>query len=589
MADPKIINQVSWKIGGEAGFGIMASGTIFAKACVRAGWQVFDYSEYPSLIRGGHNTYQVFASPDRVTAHQREINILVALNRQTIDFHLAELTTGGIIIYDRDDRSFVGFAPSALARTDLHWIGLPAAELETAAGGPRLYRNTVVLGASFALLGLPLTYVQAVVREIFKDKGTNVIDTNLKVLQSGYQAITPSQIANCKWQLQPQNEPAKQMLLSGNDALGLGALQAGCTFFAGYPMTPATSILSFMAEHGPAHQVVVRQPEDELAVINETIGAAYTGARAMCATSGGGFALMTEAVGLAAMIETGLVIIEAQRGGPSTGLPTWTEQGDLRQVIHAGQGQAHKIVIAPGDHQQCFEYIQTAFNLADQWQLPVIVMTDKYLAEGHASVPVFAGPTVAINRGDIVDPIALKTDQSFRRYQLNTASGVSPRSLPGTPGGMFLANSDEHDELGLTSEDAIIRQSQMDRRQKKFEHAAAQLPAPLVTGPAKADLTVITWGSSVGPIRQALKLISPPGRSIRLIQIVYLHPFPQKFISEIMSTSQTSVVIEANQDGLLAGVIKQYTGFQADHFIRRYDGRPFDPVSLAKKLTDLSS
>lgn len=576
-------NELTWKIGGEAGFGIMSTGEMFAKTCMRAGLYVIDYPEYPSLIRGGHNTDQVTVSAKPLWSHRRPVNILVALNRETIDRHLDELTPNGVIVYDASDISFVGFNPMDIVRRDLHIIGLPLEDLARAAGGQRLMRNTVALGATFGLLRLDLALPTAVVRDTFTAKGEAIVTLNINVLKAGYQAITVHQAERFPWDLVPTSTSPGRMLLTGNDALAIGALQAGCQFYAAYPMTPASSILHFLAEHGPAHGMIVRHSEDEIAAINQTIGAAYTGVRAMCGTAGGGFSLMTEAVGLAGMTEVGIVIIEAQRGGPSTGLPTWTEQADLRQVLHASQGDFLKIVLAPTTPTECITLIQQAFNLADRYQTPVIVMTDKYLAEMHAVVD---GPLVIEprDRGAIVSAADVKHETAFRRYQLASTDGISPRSLPGTPNGLFLANSDEHDEFGFSNEEADVRLGQMARRDRKRQTLAATLPLPVIVGPAKADLTIVTWGSSYGPVRQAVQQLADQHiATCNILPITFINPLPPG-VGERLAACSSTIMVEANQSGQMAGWIAEQTGHVFDHHIRRFDGRPFDPDELVADL-----
>ncbi len=584
----RIQNDISWKIGGEAGFGIMSTGAIFGKTCMRAGLHVVEYAEYPSLIRGGHNTDQVYASQQPTWSHRSAINILVALNKETIDHHLHELTPGGVIVYDTTDRTLKGFDLATIQRKDIRLYGLPLEQLAVQGGGQKLMRNSVALGATFALLSLDFEFPATIVRETFQHKGEAVAKLNVDVLRAGYDAMTSTQAENFHWDIVPLERPPVQMWLTGNDAIGLGALQAGCLFYAAYPMTPASSILHFLAEHGPKYGMVVRHAEDEIGVINEAIGAAYAGVRAMCGTAGGGFSLMTEAVGMAGMTEVGLVIIEAQRGGPSTGLPTWTEQADLRQVLHASQGDFLKIVLAPGDQQDCFELTQEAFNLAEHYQTPVIVMTDKHLAEGHASIPVLTGRIGQLDRGKIATAADLHDTQNFSRYATSAPDGVSSRSLPGTPNGLFLANSDEHDEYGLSNEDADMRQAQMDRRAKKEMDVLNNFPKPKLLGPAKADLTMVTWGSSLGACREAQKLLADEHKvTANILALKYLNPFPASEVARLLTAATVTVMVEGNQSGQLEGWIRQQTGLTIDHHLRRYDGRPFDPVELSQQLAQL--
>lgn len=576
------INEFSWKIGGEAGFGIMASGEIFAKTCLRAGLNIFDYSEYPSLIRGGHNSYQVSVSAQPTPAWRRQVNILVALNRETMTAHLDELSPNAAILYDCDAADLLEFDPATIKRPDLHWYPIHFSILAHKTAGSILMRNTVALGATFALLSVDSEFPKAVLTDIFSDKKPAVIASNQAALQAGYEAIDPTASTNFPWDLNPLHHPETKIYVSGNEAIALGALQAGCQFYAAYPMTPATTILSFLVQHGSKYGLLVRQAEDELSVINETIGAAYAGVRAMCGTAGGGFSLMTEAVGLAGMTEVGIVVVEAQRGGPSTGLPTWTEQGDLRQVLHASQGDFLKVVFAPGDVEECFVQTQLAFNIAEQFQTPVLVMTDKYLAESHQGVKPFS-TRLPLQRGQVV----AKPTEGFRRY-VDTETGVSPRTLPGTPQGLFVANSDEHDDGGFTNETAAVRLEQMAKREKKTAAVAAILPKPALIGPKKALLTIVSWGSSKGVVTEARRIAEEQsGLKTNHLHLWLINPFPAEEVKTILAKADMTAIVEGNQSGQLEGWIRQQTGLTIDHHFRQFDGRPFDPARLAAQWHDL--
>lgn len=561
----------------------MSTGEIFARACMRAGLNVFTYPEYPSLIRGGHNTMQITAAAGPVTAHATKVQILVALNRETLDMHLAEVSSHGVIIFDTSDHTFAQFKPSSVKRRDVQLLGLPLETLAKSGGGQVLMRNTVALGASCALLDIPPDHLTGIIRDTFGHKGENIVKLNVDVLMAGYKAVSAQQRKDCPWFITPITNAPKRVLLTGNDALALGAIQAGCQLFSAYPMTPATSILHTLASHGPEYGIVVRHAEDEIGAIHHVIGAAYAGVRAMTATSGGGFALMTEAVGMAAMTEVGIVIINAQRPGPSTGLPTWTEQGDLRQVLHASQGDFPRIVLAPSSHAECFTLVQEAFNLAEAYQTPVIVLTDKYLAEAYGSVPMNAFKALPINRGKLWPAAGAIKSTNFLRYKANAADGVAPRSLPGTPGGLFLANSDEHDEFGYSNEDAANRIAQVERRARKIVTLRKSIMKPRLIGPAKAPLTVVTWGSSAGPVEAALVILNREYKmKANALIVTMIAPFPIKEVTAEMNASKNTVIVEGNRSGKLAGYIREQTGCTFNQRINRFDGRPFDAEELAK-------
>jgi len=583
------IQDITWKIGGEAGFGIMTTGEVFARICMRAGLNVFTYPEYPSLIRGGHNTVQVTVSANPVTSHSLTIQLLLALNRATLELHVQEMCSGGIIVYDTSDLTFTDFQEKSIRRKDIQLLGLPLEELARAGGGQKLMRNTVALGISCALLNIPAAHLHEVLEDAFKHKGQDIVDLNAAIVMAGYKAITKQQAANFAWRITQSKPKTAQALFTGNDALSMGAIQAGCQFFSAYPMTPASSILHFIAEHGPKYGMVVRHAEDEIAAIHHAIGAAYTGVRAMTASAGGGFALMTEAVGMAAMTEVGIVIVEAQRGGPSTGLPTWTEQGDLRQVLHASQGDFPRIVLAPSSHVECFTMMQEAFHLADLYQTPVIVMTDKYLAEGQRNVAIKDLKVKKVTRGKIAKNIPAQKDGAFGRYRTDVADGIAPRSLPGELNGVFLANSDEHDKFGYSNEDIPERKAQVERRARKITTLKKNLPPPRYCGPESAPLTVVTWGSTAGAVEAALQIVQQEhGIGLNAMIITMITPLPVAEIQKTLKKSKKTVIVEANYSGQLAGWLREQTGCTFDHAINRYDGRPFDPAELAKKFVQLA-
>jgi 2-oxoglutarate ferredoxin oxidoreductase subunit alpha len=449
-------------------------------------------------------------------------------------------------------------------------------------------RNTVALGASCALFDIPVDHMKEIVRDTFGHKGDSVVKLNADVFMAGYSAVSEKQRKAFPWSIRSVKNSSRRILLTGNDALALGAIQAGCQLFSAYPMTPATSILHTLAQNAPAYGIVVRHAEDEIGAIHHAIGGAYAGVRAMTATSGGGFALMTEGVGLAAMAEVGIVVVDAQRPGPSTGLPTWTEQGDLRQVLHASQGDFPRIVLAPSSHAECFTMIQEAFNLADAYQTPVIVLTDKYLAEAYATVDLADLKALPISRGKMLSPLAAKKTKAYLRYRADIADGSAPRSLPGTPNGLFLANSDEHDEFGYSNEEADNRIAQVERRARKIATLRKSALSPRRVGPAKAPLTVVTWGSSAGPVEAALDILKREYRLTANALIVgMIAPLPIPKLLAALKSSRRTVMVEANRSGKLAGYIREQTGFTIEKLIKRYDGRPFDPVELAAQFAAL--
>ncbi|MDH5390892.1 MAG: 2-oxoacid:acceptor oxidoreductase subunit alpha [Candidatus Bathyarchaeota archaeon] len=576
-------NCLSWKIGGEAGYGIMTTGLIFAKVCSRAGLRVFDHIEYPSLIRGGHNTYQVRAEVEEVFSHVKHVDLLVALNEETIDKHKEELAPGGGIIYDGD---VIPLGKEDLRREDIKLYHIPLLRLAEESGGRRIMINSVALGASVALIGFDFEMISDVIRDVYRGKAKETIEFNIKAAKLGYDYVKSKEMEKDFRRRLPKVAGKRRMLLTGNEAVGLGAIKAGCKFYAAYPMTPSSSILHFMASQERNFSLVVKHTEDEIAAINMAIGAGFAGARAMTATSGGGFSLMSEALGLAAMTETPIVVVVCQRPGPSTGLPTRTEQGDLKFVLHASQGDFPRFVIAPGDIEECFYKTIEAFNLGEKYQCPVILILDKYLSESHKTAEEFDVSGIEIDRGLLLSNEELERIEEFKRYEF-TETGISPRTIPSQRGGIFTATGNEHDETGYLSEDKTVRTKMMDKRFRKFEQAEKEIPEPKLFGPKNAEVTIIAWGSTKGPVKEAMRLLDRDGVKANFLQILYISPFPTNTVSKIIETSKRTVIVENNKTAQLASLIKEKTGKEIEHKILKYNGRQFFPTEIYQRVKEV--
>lgn len=577
--------RFNWKIGGEAGFGIKSAGLLFAKALMRAGYETFDYSEYPSLIRGGHNTYQVAISEIPLGSVDSTVDILVALNQAGIDNHLAELTEQAVVLCDMAE---VKASLKSLPKGSII-IDVPLKKIMTETGGGDIMRNTVAMGATMAVLDLPIKILEDVVKELFKSK-PDVIESNVKAMDLGYKSVKEKYPKfKFKFELKATRK-IQRALIPGNEALSMGALAGGLNFFAAYPMTPATSVLTYLAAKAVEYGVIVKHAEDEISVVNMALGAAHVGARAMVATSGGGFALMSEGLGLAGVSETPLVLVNVQRPGPATGMPTWTDQGDLRFVLHAGQGEFPRIILAPGDVNECFYMGAEALNLAEKYQLPVIILSDKFLAEGSSSVAVFDESRISIDRGKLLP--ATKVPKNYKRYKI-TEDGISPRALPGMKGGIHWSDSYEHSEYGFSSEDMGERVEQVDKRARKLAVAAKELNGAKLYGSHKAKLTVVGWGSVKGPILDALNMLPDKIASqINFLHINVIWPLPSAEIKKVLGKSgllskKKMVLVENNSEAQLGQLIRQETGILIDKKILRYDGRPFFANELAEQLKKL--
>ncbi len=580
--------DIQWTIGGEAGYGIMTTGMMMSKIFSRLGLSVFDYVEYPSLIRGGHNAYYVRGSDEQIFSQKRPVDILVALNRQTIDLHKTELSPKAVVIFDNE--AFEVTADEFPNPVSL----LPVTLLKLAKeqGADKLMINTVAVGASLGLFSDDFTVLENILKTAFARKGEEVIAINTNTAKAGFNFVKTNYKQTPVAKI--VKKISKQILLGGGEAVGMGAIKAGLKFAAIYPMTPINAIMNYLSSKAHEYNLVVKEPEDEIAGINMAIGASFAGVRSLAVTSGGGFSLMTEGLGLAAQTETPLVVIEGMRPGPATGMPTWTEQADLRFVLHAHQGDFPRIVVAPGDLADAFSLTMKAFNLAEKYQLLVIILVDKYLIEGHASVateefnPPAGGSNFKLERGKMVtDEEAVKfTD--YKRYEF-TDDGISPRTIPGQKGGIHLAGSDEHDERGLYNEEADFRKNMMDKRFKKLETAIAngEFEAPAVVGPAGAPLTIIAFGSTKMPIREAMKWLARDGVNVNYLQVAYLSPFPAEVVTAAIKKAKKTLVIENNKTGQFESLIREKTGLSVNSYLRKYDGRPFYPEEIVTHVKSL--
>ena len=586
-------SELRIKIGGEAGFGIKAAGQTLARSFVDGGLEVFDLTEYPSLIRGGHNTYTLRVSPRPISSHVETVDVLIALNRETVDRHLDEMIDGGAVIFDPDATSTEGWLPSSKVRP----VPVPLAKFAKEAGGP-IMANTVALGAALALVHYPLHFLVDALRAQFAHKAPEIAEQNAAAATAGYGYV--AQMAGDFWMgVEPKPGAPRRLLLDGNEAVGLGALAAGIGFYAAYPMTPASSLLHFMAAHERDAGVVVKHTEDEIAAMNMVVGAAFTGTRAMCASAGGGFALMVEAFGMAGVSESAVVVGVFTRPGPATGLPTWTEQSDLRYVLHAAQGEFPRVVVAPGDRTDAFNLTWRAFNLADQLQTPVIILGDSYLSDNRESLPYFDLETVSVDRGklvaegDVADhPQAVDEAGRYLRYKL-TDDGISTRVLPGVTGAIQLGNSYEHDEYGYGSagEPAEMRVAQNEKRMRKLELARNLVPRPAVFGAdvAEADVAVLFFGTTKGPVLEAMRWLEPDGVKVAAMQVVTLWPFPAEEVSAFLGAAKRTLIVEGNFTGQLQGLVREQCLRDVDESLHRYDGRPFSPEMVYAKLKEVAA
>ncbi len=575
------VNKISLLVGGEAGAGISRSGFLFAKTCLRGGLYVFGANDYQSLIRGGHNFYTVRAEAEMVYSQADTINLMIALNKETILLHKDELAAGAGIIYDGDQ---FNVTTQELERDDITLYPVPLAKIVKELEGPAIMENTVALGAAIALLDYDQELLNQVLLDTFKQK---TAELNIEAAKQGH-SYAKEHYDSFGYSLKKTSSAGKKRIfLTGNDAIGLGAINAGCKLYAAYPMTPATSILHFLAPLDREHKMVVMQTESEIAAVNMVVGASYAGARAMTATSGGGFCLMTEGLGMAGMTETSPVIVLVQRPGPSTGLPTYTAQGDLRFAIHASQGEFPRVVIAPGNVEECFCMTIESFNLAEKFQIPALIISDKYLAESQETSEPFDQNRIRIDRGNIITEYG--GTEEYKRHKI-TKDGVSPRTVPGTKGAIVRTNADEHNELGYTTEDPALTTKMADKRFRKLDALNKELEnieTVKFYGPEEADATILAWGSTKGPIREAMKILGKEGVKVNYLQVVYLSPFPAAKVQKTLEGAKKTIIVENNQTSQLSSLIREHLLATVDHTILKYDGRPFNPEALTQSIKEV--
>ncbi len=572
-------------IGGAAGQGVATPGDIFAKIFSRRGLHLNAYNAYQSIIRGGHTFLTIRAGPEKVTNMGDCIDLLIPLNQDSMNRHLGLLSAGSACIYNADT-----IKPGA-AGNCVQLCPLPVSKLADITRN-KVAQNTLAIGAGLNMMGISFQALESVLTEQFKKKGDAVVTENVGIARAGYDHAA-SRFKPFAWPL-PMTEN-RYAVLSGNIAMAMGGAAAGVKFYCAYPMSPSTGVLHWMAAHARKAGIMVRQVEDEIGVVNMAIGAAHAGVRAMCATSGGGFALMSEGMGMSAMMETPVVVIDCQRAGPSTGVPTKTEQGDLWQMLGAAFGDYPRIIASPLDIGDCFKIIPEMFNLVDRFQCPGMVLCDLLLSEGRLSVdPKDLGFTPGIDRGELITkangtPSGPGIGGDYKRYKI-TESGISPRAIPGVPGHVHTAATDEHDEDGVLISDeftnTVKRRAMMEKRMRKVTGIEAAIPPPALWGPRNADVTLIGWGSTSGVIEEACEILSEQGISANQLQIRWLVPLHGEAIVEILKGARHTIIVENNYSGQFARYLRSETSCVPNGYIRKYDGEPFMPHHIVEAVKE---
>lgn len=548
-------------IGGEAGQGIETISDILEKTLNNMGYYVYSSKDYMSRVKGGHNFTQIRLGDYPIHSHWPYLDLIIALDEKTVKLHRDRLKPNGCILCDM-----------SIKNEGANTLRIPLIGIAKSLGSPRMV-NTVALGAVYKLFGLSYDPAIEHLNARFANKFR---EENIKALKDGYGAVS-------KIFTMPQPSGDKNILINGNEACALGALAAGCAYYSAYPMTPSTTIMKFMTRYAEKAGIFVDQAEDEIAAINSAIGASYAGIRAMTGTSGGGFSLMVEALGLAGVTETPLVVANVQRPGPATGLSTRTEQSDLLFVISAAQGEFPRMVIALRNTEDAFYQTARAFNLAEKYQIPVILLSDEYLSDCKVTTKPYDFDKVTIERYLTEKP---EYEGIFRRYEVTT-DGISPRIFPSQYENVFvLADSHEHDEYGHISENVDIRNSMVRKRMKKMELLRKDLMEPDYFGSEKPELLLIGWGSTYGPLYEALRLLKADGIEAGALVFGDIWPLPQNRLLHYCDKAKKIINVEQNYTGQLASLIAQQTGIRCHGSILKYDGRQMDSYFIYKAVKE---
>ncbi|WP_027186256.1 2-oxoacid:acceptor oxidoreductase subunit alpha [Desulfovibrio inopinatus] len=555
--------SVNIVIGGEAGQGLVTVGDFLSKALVRAGYEIVVSQDYMSRVRGGHNTYAIRTSPDPVLAPKDEIDILVALNAETVSLHSDALSERAVVLADES----VSFESKRRLK-------VPFKELIP----KTIFENTAALGILAQLLCLEKTWFHRLIEETFSKKGKEIVQQNIDVFEGAFAWSQENDVSfEC---IAPATRTEKRLRLHGNEAIALGALAAGVNFCSFYPMTPSTSIALNLIAKGERMGLVAEQAEDEIAAVNMALGASFAGACVLVPTSGGGFALMTEGVSLAGMTETPVVFALAMRPGPATGLPTRTAQSDLNLVLYAGHGDFVRAIFTPGDIEECFYLTWKAVDLAERVQSPMFILTDQFLADSYRAVAPFDLDSLA----DVTKPdLSEEPDSNYMRYAM-TKNGVSPRKLPGFGEFLVIADSDEHTQDGHITEDLAVAVDMADKRMRKMDILKEVIVPPTLDGDDIPELLLVCFGSTKGAALEAASMLREAGGKVAVIHFSQVYPLDSAHFLDVFESADRVVFVEGNVTGQFADLVRKETGFEADDRILRYDGLPFTAAYIIDRL-----
>ena len=605
MSNMETVNQFSWTIGGPQGTGVDSSAQLFLRACAVAGLYCYGKREYHSTIKTGHSYFQVRVSDAPINSHVDPVHLLTTFEKSAAVIHAHEVVAGGAFIYDPDvvkpeelelNKEVIQIAlPYAKILEDLaKELNLPLAKVQ-------IMKNTVSVGASLALVDFDMAYVERALKGIFTDNKAKLVAGNFRAAQIAYDYVKNLGVAEkFPYRIEARPENPAQLIMTGTTAIAMGKVKAGCRFQTYYPITPASDESVYLEGVASEYGMSVVQCEDEIASAVMAVGGALTGTRSSTSTSCPGFGLMAEGLGWAAINEVPIVIFDYQRGGPATGLPTRHEQGDLLFARFISHGNPPRIVTAPGSMTEYFEYAFHAFNYADEFQTPVVVVTDKCIGNNTQTIPPFDESSLKINRGKMVSNEELERLAKLREAEnlpvqykrfLFEEDGVSPRVVLGQPNGIHWYTGDEHDEFGHITEDPENRIKMIEKRAHKMETALKQIPQDhqyTLWGPENADITVLTWGSSTGPLKDALPILQSDGISVNILQIRLMAPFPVEAVSKILNKAKVKVGFEMNHEGQLAMLTKMETGISMDHQVKKWTGRPISETEAVAALREIA-
>ncbi len=562
--------EINLIITGEAGQGLQTIGNALGKLFQRTGYHLFTDQDYMSRVRGGNNFYRLRVASRPVYAPRERADLVVCLDRESVERQAGKAAGGGLVVLDQKTFQLEARGPE--------YFDVPLHDLAERHGGSALYMNSVASGLVAGLLRMDFDPVERIIRASFAGKPDEVVDKNVNSARAGYDHGR-GHFRDDRFAL-PPGKPRETLLFNGSEAIGLGAIAAGCKFYSAYPMTPSTGVLNFLAHNMQAYGILVEQAEDELAAVNMALGASFAGARAMTGTSGGGFALMTEGLSLAAMTETPIVIMDSQRPAPATGFPTRTEQADLDLVLHAGHGEFARAIFAPGTPEEAFHLTRRAFNLAEKYQVPVIILNDQHLADCTRDLPGLDLEREPVERHLL--PRGAKAG-GYQRYAL-TPDGVSPRAVPSWLETPIWADSDEHTEEGHITEDGALRVRMVEKRLNlKMAGLAREVVPPTVSNADGADLVLVGFGSNYGVLRETAEA-SPGGKKVGFVHLSQVWPFPAAEVIAALQNARKFLVVENNATGQLARLLQRETGLSPNGRILQYDGRPFTLEGLARKI-----